>query len=171
MALTGGTGDVNPQWFKLKAIGTNAAAMNSDKVALPVQRLANKRKAMIMEALKVKYVVRDGSDKLKHIKVGVATIQLPSGSPDFSLGYILSGIHTKPVSLSGGVDAAPGGANGYIEDLTDGAGHGICIATDFLYPFIFTGTDTGVSIDIWILYRWKNVDLEEYSGILQSQSN
>lgn len=170
MALTGGTGDVNPQWFKLKATGTTVQAINSDKVALPVQRLANKRKAMIMEVLKVKYVLRTGSDKLQHVKVGVATIQLPSGEPDFSLGYIISGLHTRPVALSGGLAAAPS-SFGFTEDLTDGSGHGVCVATDFVYPFIFTGTDAGVAVDIWLLYRWKNVDLEEYSGILQSQSN
>lgn len=160
--LTGGTGDVNPQWFKTTAKGTTAAAMNTTRVALPVQRLANKKKAMIMEVLKVKYVVRAGSGTTAHAKFGIATLNLPAGSPDFSLGYIIDGMHCPMADLAKAVSG--------ISDLTDGSGHGVCVATDFIYPFIYPGA-LNDEVDIWLLYRWKNVDLEEYSGILQSQSN
>lgn len=160
--LTGGTGDINPQWFKLNIAGPTITTMASSRVALPVQRLANKRKAMIMEALRVKYMVRAGSGTAAHSKFGVSTLAPPTGSPDFSLGYIISGLHMPMAKL---------GEYGRVEeDLTDNQGHGVCIATDFLYPFIYPGAAND-AVDIWILYRWKNVDLEEYSGILQAQSN
>lgn len=59
-----------------------------------------------------------------------------------------------------------------VTDLTDGAGHGILIATDT----IFFGFDTdsypeaGVTFSARIYYRFKEVDLTEYIGIVQQQS-
>jgi hypothetical protein len=60
-----------------------------------------------------------------------------------------------------------------IVDLTDGAGHGVLVATDN----IFLGTiQTSAAVPVVtgnvamrILYRWKNVGLQEYIGIVQSQ--
>jgi len=55
-------------------------------------------------------------------------------------------------------------------DLTDSAGHGILIATDQLF-LLMTSNGTlalntgGCKLD----YRFKNVALEEYIGIVQSQ--
>lgn len=59
-------------------------------------------------------------------------------------------------------------------ELTDDAGHGLLVATDTIYfNFIATnattapgGTDTGV---VRIGYRFKEVSLTEYVGIVQSQ--
>lgn len=57
-------------------------------------------------------------------------------------------------------------------DLTDGAGHGILIATDYIYAS-FSSAGTGVinSAQVKILYRWKNIGLTEYIGIVQSQQS
>jgi len=52
--LTGGTGDVNPQWLKSPVISNNTIASYAEaQVPLPVQRLQNKGRAMVMELLKV----------------------------------------------------------------------------------------------------------------------
>lgn len=166
MALTGGTGDVNPQWFKCSSPTMAAGStMYANKIALPVQRLPNKRKAMVMEVIAVKYVCKAGADATAgNYKVGLATINPPAADPDSSLGYIVSMFHYQGDKMNELL---------LRDDLSDGAGHGMCIATDFVYPFIYgsSSATTGASVDVWILYRWKNIDLEEYSGILQAQSN
>lgn len=55
-------------------------------------------------------------------------------------------------------------------DLTDGMGHGQLVATDNLYCQVSGNNDTaGFSFDYKILYRFVNVALTEYIGILQSQ--
>jgi hypothetical protein len=56
-------------------------------------------------------------------------------------------------------------------DLTDGAGHGLLIATDNIFMTVYS-TNTGVANEVGckILYRWKNVSVEEYIGIVQSQT-
>ena len=60
-------------------------------------------------------------------------------------------------------------------DLTDGAGHGLLIATDKIYFTAFSvnfniGTVEPADFGCQILYRFKTVSLEEYIGIVQSQT-
>jgi hypothetical protein len=59
----------------------------------------------------------------------------------------------------------------WTDDLTDGAGHGFLVATDQIYAQIAsTNTGAAQSCDVKIMYRWKNVGLQEYIGIVQGQS-
>jgi len=58
----------------------------------------------------------------------------------------------------------------YHDDLSDGAGHGTLIATDQIFFQIAssnTGAQNTAAVKVW--YRWKNVSLQEYVGIVQSQ--
>jgi len=52
--LTGGTGDVNPEIFRCRLPST-ASTVSSTEFPLPVQRLNNRGRAMVMEILKVAY--------------------------------------------------------------------------------------------------------------------
>lgn len=56
------------------------------------------------------------------------------------------------------------------QNLTDGAGHGVLVATDNVYLQIGSLT-TGVqnTMTCWMLYRFKKVNVLEYIGIVQSQ--
>jgi len=66
-----------------------------------------------------------------------------------------------------------------IHDLTDGAGHGILIATDNVYLAfdVLISSPAGNNISVLVgsylqadlIYRFKNVSLQEYIGIVQSQ--
>lgn len=166
MSLTGGTGDVNPQWFKMYQVAsTTQNNTASTRVSIPVQRLASKKKAMVMEILKVNFLVRNGDGETEHCHVGISTIAPPTtAKPDNSMGYIIAAMHISPA------DAIKEGVRTL--DLSDGAGHGSLVATDFVYPFVCsTKAASTAAFDMWILYRWKAVDLEEYSGMLQAQSN
>jgi hypothetical protein len=57
-----------------------------------------------------------------------------------------------------------------VMDLTDGAGHGILIATDSIFIAVsevgYTGPNT---IGVKIMYRLVEVGLQEYIGLVQSQ--
>lgn len=61
--------------------------------------------------------------------------------------------------------------NDYVQDLTDGAGHGVIVATPRLYVQIGSNlhNDHGVDLGIQILYRFKAVGLPEYIGVVSSQ--
>ena len=60
----------------------------------------------------------------------------------------------------------------YTQDFTDGAGHGILVATSSLrYTFNSTGTNFANSFRTEIFYRMKKVKLEEFIGLVATQSN
>lgn len=62
-----------------------------------------------------------------------------------------------------------------IHDLTDGAGHGILVATDSIFFGVLNpagygaGGANSLGAEANLLYRWKDVSIEEYIGIVQSQ--
>src|SRR3546814_10822105 len=56
-------------------------------------------------------------------------------------------------------------------DLTDGSGRGILVATDSLYLNLNTVNTGRINyVHAKIIYRLKNVTLQEYVGIVQSRS-
>jgi hypothetical protein len=58
------------------------------------------------------------------------------------------------------------------QTLGDGSGHGILVATDQIFLHVaFSGIVNSAANQVQgrILYRWKDVSLEEYIGIVQSQ--
>lgn len=56
-------------------------------------------------------------------------------------------------------------------DLTDGAGHGVLIATDQMFLGVNTvGFVAAGGAVVKLLYRFKEIKLAEYIGIVQSQS-
>lgn len=63
-----------------------------------------------------------------------------------------------------------------VHDLTDESGHGVVVGTDNLYMFMSSRycvgnvADPGMTGIARILYRFKEVGLAEYIGIVQSQS-
>lgn len=55
-------------------------------------------------------------------------------------------------------------------DCTDGAGHGVLVATDSIYIGIDSaGYANALTTGFKILYRLKTVSLAEYIGLVQSQ--
>ena len=93
------------------------------------------------------------------------TPEVTKAAADVFAFYDLSVDATGP--LSTGVD----NRIGPIEfDITDGAGHGFLVATDQIYMQVFTnGATATATVRVKMLYRWKNVSLAEYIGIVQGQ--
>lgn len=55
-------------------------------------------------------------------------------------------------------------------DLTDKAGHGFLVATDQIYAYIQSANlGDNVTGYMRVQYRFKEVTLQEYIGIVQSQ--
>lgn len=201
-SLTGGTGDVNPQQYRLGlasgiAITTTGTTATSATQAFPVPISRLKQgtgKATVMEILKLRWTNT----------IGIATNQAPHNAY-----YLMQGIlSTKaPSAVGAGISPFPNANDGSIidsmnvtnvigvtgtaqvnaasydnetpnyHDLTDGAGHGILVATDNIW---LTGLFTVGSVDttsytgtgfcnVSIFYRFKDVSLQEYIGIVQSQ--
>lgn len=178
--LTGGTGDVNPQYLTMYAAQTSTNGTAINNTPIPINRFAQRRgKGMVMEILKI------------HWQVNLALTLNSTGSQNVFWQAQLS---TKSLSAYNPLDGTvidqitdqmvywqPATATALISrpatmpiihDMTDNAGHGIIVATDQLYLFFDTvGFSNAETVFCKIYYRFKEVSLEEYIGIVQSQQS
>lgn len=178
--LTGGTHDVNPQWlFGPRMQNLTVGSFIAVTIPLPIQRLPQSGRAMVLELLKVMWdfdytiINTDAATTLGGLAY-LSTRPLIA-TPSTQDPYIIDWIEMKLQTLS----ATSGGIavfqqHPYIHDLTDDAGHGILVGTDNLYvgllnPTNYTSGNQCYSA-VRILYRWKDVSLAEYVGMVQSQS-
>lgn len=172
--MTGGTGDVNPQFMNISGSQSGADTTTQIQQAIPVQRLQTAGRAQVMEILKVlfnaTYIQTSATGAVSHsIRVTLGT---KSGVSSISDPTIFA-YHEK-YNLNAFTAAGTGLLNRedtpYVLDLTDGQGHGFLVGADSLYMNIqSTATGQTNSANVKILYRWKDVSIQEYVGIVQSQ--
>jgi len=176
-SLTGGTGDVNPQWFNMTTTTIANDTYIQTQFPLPVQRLLQNNRSQVMEVLKV-YIQVDPSigtaatqtnfQKLVQITTKSLTASVTLEEPTL---IALARFDSFNAFTAAGTYAAFGPNNPIVFDLTDGAGHGLLVATDNLYIGYDTNNVGATSkASAKILYRWKNVSETEYVGIVQSQT-
>jgi len=173
-ALTGGTGDVNPQLLSVTVVQAAVDQTTTVEIPLPIPRFtATSSTAIVMEIFRVDYHLRDG---------------WPPSLPPFAV--ISASLNTRGSDTSvGGTDTFSSmgwGTSGVLSEaqiwvpmqitdvLHDGAGHGFLVATDAIFFTVRSqegADDTGRANEITfkVLYRYKRVSLAEYIGIVQSQ--
>lgn len=182
--LTGGTNDVSPQFYVVRAqfdISPGAGAFLSVGSPVPIPRYTSGiDKAIVMEILSTEIqwvdppntVTTAANDNVQAVVALTTDPVIPS---------TMEGIVGSPrvISLArrnivnNGVQA---GAQEWVleeyDNLTDQAGHGVLVATDNIYV-VTGGSSVGYvwssAVYIKILYRMKEVKLTEYIGIVQSQ--
>lgn len=178
MGLTGGSGDINPQWLTSSTTQSAADTATTSQLTLPVQRLPESaNKALVMEILRVYFqfptfgafaAAAESTDRMtcalttKNFSTTAISLDEPTC---FAIARVVR---------QGAFTAA--GTYGYQEsailswDCTDGAGHGVLVATDSIFSQVSsTGTGNANQVQFKILYRWKKVSLSEYIGIVQGQ--
>lgn len=176
--LTGGTGDVNPQILTFPAVTMAAAnTFQSFGMPMPVTRgsTSGKQKTVIIEALKF-WIDLPNWDNLGSTTPlrGTAAVQVATGPlQNISINdpRVIAYVTRTWLSQQGTATTVFGfETDPTCVDLTDNAGHGLLIGSDNLYIGIATNNFLGVgSTNIKMLYRFKEVSLQEYIGIVQSQ--
>lgn len=183
-SITGGSGDVNPQWMTLPVINLSAPnTFTSLQIPLPISRLPTKQgKAMVIEVLKVLldwpapspgFLSTGGQTIIYYFQLTTArATQIIAGDPsafahfDLYIRGVSAGVNPQYVYMY---------EDPRILDLTDGAGHGILIATDSIWAAAETTNYQGAlgagPFSCRILYRFKEISLPEYIGIVQSQQS
>ena len=177
--LTGGTKDVNPQFLSGRVTMTAANTAITVPLGTPIVRVGPQTsgQAIIMEVLKV-WVQMPNID----------TDAAAATSRVFQASFRTVASTTAPGALDdprcfaffertvrNAFTAAGTGMLDYQNDplcfdCTDGAGHGILIATDNVFITVLTSGQTAAeAFPFKILYRFKKVSLIEYIGIVQSQ--
>lgn len=177
-SLTGGTGDVNPQWMNLFSANNPGTSYTEGTFSIPIQRLPDDGRAQVLEVLKVEWGMGAQTNTLvsgaaSGFFSAYLTTRSFTGEPTGaqSNGQVISKwqLYTN-VATAASASFSP--HLPYVEDVTDGAGHGLLVATDNIF-LGFIQSEASVPIagtfTCRILYRWKNVRLAEYIGIVQSQ--
>jgi len=167
LSLTGGSGDVNPNWLKISVTQSAADTFTQSTNPIPVQRLKSNGKSQVMEILKVHWENISAITETDNSYNAFLTTKSYSSAPPLTDGPVIDHVRRNIILTTSGqvvVDQP------VIHDLTDGAGHGVLVGTDNLYLSLGSAT-TGVAgqMTAWILYRWKNIGMAEYIGIVQSQ--
>lgn len=171
--LTGGTKDVNPQWFKGYITESGADTCTEKEFQLPITRIPTASKVTIIEVLKIRAtnktdnVVPEIATAIQDIMIAFSTASHGTTPVKPDTGDVFGYLRQSTLALTSGI----GTYNGVMEqDLTDGAGHGILIATDKMYVQLDSlATTKTLSFSIEMLYRFKTVGMREYVGIVQSQ--
>lgn len=174
--LTGGSGDVNPQELVFSLTQTGGDATTVGNIQLPIPRLPTvKGKNLVVELLWAQFFLSTPSLPAAGAIAGRAASVTTRPNPPTTFNDIFS--DPRALALYYQTFAAAAGSTPFgdqkafhEEDLTDGAGHGILVATDVLYFAILTAaTGQANNIVFRLGYRFKQVSLEEYIGIVQSQ--
>ena len=177
-SLTGGTGDVNPQFLHGQVVQTGADATTTTTFAMPIMKVqSGGSHATIIELLKVfvdfptfpgaaaAQAVMDMSLDFTTISFGTTAINF--NEPNLFARAALEAHNSFTAAGSMYSGPYPGVV---AVDVTDGAGHGILIATDNIFAQArSTATGNTNTIRFKLLYRFKKVGLLEYIGIVQSQ--
>ena len=177
-SLTGGTRDVNPQFISGCCTQAAADTTLTKTFPLPKNIHATSGRATVIEVLKVICLltnpqpIANVAETPQYVYANFSTANHAATE---------AGMHAADVFATfyrfqqGAWTAA--GSYGFAEpemvqtrDITDGAGHGILVATDNFYVQVgATGTGVANSAYFKLLYRFKTVPLVEYIGIVQSQ--
>ena len=177
--LTGGTKDVNPQFMSVRVTQTAGDTTTSGSFGVPIQRVGpnTNGKAIIMEVLKVFFnmpsngVIAAAGETYDIVSVFWSTVDFATTATAWSDPRVFAGCQKQRLgAFTAAGTFADTEENGLIvQDLTDGAGHGVLIASDNVFMQVSSSNGQTNAVDCKLLYRWKEVSLIEYIGIVQSQ--
>lgn len=177
-SLTGGTGDVNPQFMSFQAVQSAADTTTTTTQAIPVQRLTSGKSAQVMEVLKVFVETTElpasasATEAIDTITVALSTASFGTTAVGFNEPRVFAWFQkgSRQAFTAAGTYFAFSPIEPYVMDVTDGVGHGIIVAVDNIYAQVASsGTGVTNTANIKILFRWKNVGLTEYVGVVSSQ--
>lgn len=182
-SLTGGTKDVNPQWFggELKQETVTVAIDRAFQNPVAKGIFGRGNTATIMEILKVYFIFpalgpfAEITPSLDGIRLYLSTRKLLPITPAFTASepaVFAWAILYSTASFTAGGTVAVFNDPTYVVDLRDSAGHGLLVASDMIWFTVYTLGVQDTTIDtaaFKLLYRFKNVGLAEYIGIVQSQ--
>lgn len=176
--LTGGSGDVNPQFLHMTITQSGADTTTSAQINLPVTRLPQSNVVTIIELLKIyvdmPVVVGEAAGLASNsLAVNFSTTNGGATANAFSDPDVLAAYEVQKrtaFTAAQGFAAVESGGPQTPIDLTDGAGHGVLVATDNAFiQCVSVATGVANTVNAKWLYRFKTVSLVEYVGIVQSQ--
>lgn len=178
--LTGGTRDVNPQYFHGTITVAVAGTTIAKEIALPVNRIisGSAQKTPVMELLRM-YAHCDMVGATANVAETEHAANLFVTSADPGAAVNLTFDNNRVIAQFSWRNIGAFTAGGTYKmsepssirewDFTDGAGHGIILATDSIHLQLQASATLSPTAQIKVLYRVKYVSLTEYIGMVQSQ--
>lgn len=167
--LTGGTGDVNPQILNIVVKQTAADTATTGEAPLPIPRgfTSKKGKAIVFEVLWVQYFFDEITSPGAAANLR-ATLSTTGAAVDPSDPEVFSLVDLDYLFATAvGFAYLPRGVK---DVLHDGAGHGFLVGTDNIFLTCGSNNTSRVNtVTAKVAYRFKEVSLEEYIGIVQGQ--
>lgn len=165
--LTGGTGDVNPQILNMVVTQSGNDAATTLEQPIPLPRFASRKgRSVVLEIIRVHWDLDNITVSTSSLAAILSTAPTAVTITD-PRTFSYFDLEVTDVGSAGGM---LGIRRDYFEDFTDGAGHGLLIGTDNIFlSCISTSTGRANSISCKLFYRYKEVSLEEYLGIVASQ--
>lgn len=167
--LTGGTGDVNPQLLNLTVTQTAADATTTLEQPLPVPRIGiRKGRSIVVEIIWIQWNFADFVTPAAANVTYTGILSTAAGAATVTDTRTFGVLDLEVLA-----SAAPDRnfrQRSYRQDFTDRAGHGFLVATDSIFLTLATALSTATnSLNTKIAYRFKEVALEEYIGIVAGQ--
>lgn len=175
-SLTGGTGDVNPQYMHGNVTESAADTTTTTSFQMPVARIPGAKDATVIELLKIfvdwpAFPGTGAAETEYAMGLQFSTVSFGATAATFDEPNVFAKFqrNRRTAFTAGGTYSVL--LDDVQElDLTDGAGHGILIATDQIFGQAFSTATAVAQVYRWkMLYRFKRVGLLEYIGIVQSQ--
>lgn len=179
--LTGGTNDVNPQYLQGSFTLSAANTLTEVTVGTPIVRVgpATEGSAVIMELIKlfVDFPAPDAAvaaqtDRSQSFAMSTASSGATPAARSLGDPSCLARVNRslRNAFTAAGTGILDDSLEPTVWDFTDGAGHGVLVATDNLYFQAATvGQAAASTFAFKLMYRFKKVSLAEYIGIVQSQ--
>lgn len=162
--------DIKPQWLNVNITMTAANTYTQVTTPLPINPTlgGGKNKARVIELLKAfVFALPDTLAEDAAIYIQVATkSQASLVAPNNCENFLIQFGRDFQLVTSGAISCdVP-----MVFDLTDGNGNGMLVATQNIYCAAVTaGQGSALGVGIKFLYRFIDIDMAEYVGIIQSQ--
>jgi len=168
--LTGGTKDVNPQTLGGKVTESAANTFTEVEISVPVLRVTvTPNRAQVIEVLKVEFQYLGELFNLlaEQCQMSLTTRSVSSTAQmDNSNLLAMWSQGLAILTTGGGIMPLT-----HMVDLTDGDGHGLIVANPSIFFSIkCTGLGAASTGRMRIIYRFKNVGLQEFIGLAIQQA-
>jgi len=169
--MTGGSGDVNPQFLSFSAVQSGADATTTTQQTLPIEKYGNngQNRARVVEILKAftSFSIPAETDSIQTLIISTNNNAATAPAAGFADTRVFVAYSRRTLLTTSGQLSI---VEPQVWDLTDASGHGVLVATDNIFAQVSsTGTSLTNTAFIKLLYRFKEVGLTEYIGIVQSQ--
>lgn len=177
--LTGGTKDVNPQYIQSRVTLSAANTFTELELPMPLVRVGPQTSGtvIIMEFLRwyvdMPNIDQDAAAATSRTSGISLTTKSVTAFTTLNSATCIASLRkdTRNCFTAAGTGVLEISTDPMTWDFTDGAGHGILFAGDNLFISAATANFTAAAVfDFKLLYRFKKVSLQEYIGIVQSQS-